>query len=160
MTLIKFPRRIYTIEEFEEARKAVTDGHKHRLRIVGSSEFKRKVKEILAFINIAGYYDFLRRYIRKISEVNGVSQLREADASIWLNFYMVENPFEGARFIIQKTEQMKSYLNGKIYYIIGELPAVKKSVDFLEKLRNNIKDKDLKMKCEVVLQQWKEAKIV
>ncbi len=128
--------------------------------MVGSSEFKRKVKEILRYIKIAEYYDFLITYIRKISEVNGISQLREADAAIWLNTYTVNNPFEGARFIIQKTEQMRSYLEGKIYYIKGETPAVSRSVAFLEELRDKIKDKKARAQCEEVLTQWKEAKIV
>lgn len=139
---------------------ALAEGHKHRLRVTGSSEFKQKVTEILAHIKTAEYYDFLRTYIRKINEVTGLSQLREADATIWLNNYMVKNPFEGARFVVQKVWQMKYYLDGDLYYISGETSAVEKSVEFLEKLRDNIKDGVLREKCEEVLRQWKEAEIV
>ena len=102
----------------------------------------------------------MRTYIRKIAEIKGLSQLREADATIWLNNYMVKNPFEGARFAIQKVWQMKYYLDGDLYYISGETSAVEKSVEFLEKLKDNIKDGVLRGKCEEVLRQWKEAKIV
>lgn len=158
--MLKFPRRIYTIREFEAARRALAEGHRHRLRVVGGPEFKRKVREILGHIKTAGYHDFLITYIRKISEVNGVSQLREADAAIWLNAYMVENPFEGARFVIQKAEQMKDYLQGNLYYIGGEMSAVNKSVAFLEELKDSIRDEELRAKCEEVLEQWKGARIV
>jgi hypothetical protein len=108
----------------------------------------------------AGYYDFLITYIRRISQVDGISQLREADATIWLNNYVIKEPFEGARFIIQKTEQMKDYLAGNLYYISRETAAIEKSIIFLERLRNNLKDEDLRSKCDGILRQWKEAKIV
>lgn len=160
MALAKFPRRIYTVREFEAAREALAEGHKHHLRVVGSPEFRKKVKEILTYIKTARYYDFLITYIRRISEVNGVSQLREADATIWLNVYMVENRFEGARFVIQKAEQMRRYLEGKMYYIKGETPAVAKSVMFLEVLSSKIKDEEVRARCEEVLKQWKGARIV
>ena len=142
------------------ARKVLAQGHKHRLRVIGGSEFKRKIKDILTHIKTAGYYDFLRTYIRKISETNGLSQLREADATIWLNTYMVENSFEGARFVIQKIEQMKQYLDGNLYYRSGETSAVEKSIEFLEKLKDRIKDEEVKSKCEEVLRKWKDAGIV
>lgn len=154
-----FPKRIYTLKEFGEARRALAEGYKHRLRVIGSPEFKKKVKDLLSYISSAGYRDFLRTYIRKISEVDGLSQLREADATIWLSSYVLENPFEGARFIIQKAEQMKSYLSGNLYYISGETSAVEKSVAFLERLRDGIKDEETRAKCEEVLKQWRGAKI-
>ena len=155
-----FPRRIYTVTEFEMARNALAQGYRHRLKLDGSLEFKNKIKTILKHIRSAGYYDFLRTYIRKLCEVKGLSQLREADATIWLNRYVVENSVEGARFIIQKTEQMKEFLDGNLYYNSGESRAVEKSIIFLEKLRTSIKDQELMVKCEEVLKNWKEAKIV
>lgn len=142
------------------ARKALEEGYKHPLKVVGSPEFKGKVEEILNLIKVAGYYDFVRTYIRKMSEISGLSQLREAEATIWLNDYVVGNPFEGARFVVQKAEQMKDYIDGKEYYIRGELSAVRKSIVFLEKLRNSIENGDLRAKCEEALRQWREARIV
>lgn len=156
----KFPRKIYTVKEFTAARQALAEGHKHHLRVIGGSEFKTNVKEILSLIKKVGYYDFLRTYIRKISEVDGVSQLRETEASIWLNNYVVANPCEGARFIIQKSEQMKRYLEGKLYYIAGERPALRKSLEFLEKLSDCIEDKCLRAKCEELLKQWTDDRVL
>lgn len=158
--MTQFPRRIYTVQEFAAARDALAEGHKHLLKVRGSDEFKVKVKEILALIKLAGYYDFLRTYIRQLSEIDGVSQLREAEATIWLNRFVVSNPFEGARFIIQKTEQMKAYLDGKLYYFGGEMAAVNRSIAFLGELKEKIKSEDLRSRCDEVLKQWKEAKIV
>ena len=135
-------------------------GHKHRLRVVGTPEFKRKVGKILALIKVAGYYDFLRTYIRRVSEVDGVSQLREADAAIWLNVYVVEDPFEGVRFVVQKAEQMRDYLDGKLYYIAGELSAVRRSIVFLEKLRDSVRDEGLRVRCEEVLKRWTEERVL
>jgi len=135
-------------------------GYKHDLSIVGSPSFKEKIKEILSLIKAADYYDFLRTYIRKISEVGGLSQLREAEATIWLSDIIAGKPCEGARFVVQKAEQMKSYIDGKEYYIRGERSAVAKSVIFLEKLVNSIEDETMRVKCEDTLRQWREAKIV
>lgn len=115
---------------------------------------------MLSLVKAADYYDFVRTYIRKISEVNGLSQLREAEATIWLNDIILANPFEGARFVVQKAEQMKDYIDGKEYYRRGELSAVRKSIVFLEKLVKSIEDEALKAKCEETLRQWREARIV
>ena len=160
IVLVNFPRRIYTLDEFDAARKAIALGKKHHLRVRGSSEFKRKVEEILVLIKVAGYSDLLRKHIRCISEVEGVSQLREADSAIWLNLYVVKEPFEGARFVIHKAEQMMYNLEGKLNYIDTELQSVKQSVEFLERLENNLKDSNLKEKCKEVLSRWKEDKVL
>lgn len=114
----------------------------------------------MAYIKAAGFYDVLRTYIRRISEVDGVSQLREADATIWLNVYMLRNRFECARFIIQKAEQMKNFLGAEQNYFVGERLAVKRSVAFLAKLKDCITDVKSKAQCEEVLRQWREARIV
>jgi len=156
----KFPRRIYTVKELLAARKSLEEGYKHQLKVVGSPVFKRKAEEILSFIKAADYYDFVRTYIRKISEISGLSQLREAEATIWLNDIVLENTFDGARFIVQKAEQMKDYIDGKEYYRRGELAAVRKSIVFLEKLVKSIEDETLRVKCEETLRQWREARIV
>jgi len=64
------------------ARRALEEGYKHTLKVVGKPEFKRKVEDMLSFVKAADYYDFVRTYIRKISEVSGLSQLREAEATV------------------------------------------------------------------------------
>lgn len=156
----KFPRRIYTVKELLAARKALDAGYKHQLKVIGSSVFKANVSEILNLIRAAGYYDFLSTYIRKISEVGGLSQLREADATIWLSDIIVNNPCEAARFVIQKAEQMKGYIDGKEYYIHGERLAVERSIVFLEKLSESVADEDMRVRCRETLRQWREAKIV
>jgi hypothetical protein len=156
----KFPKRIYTVDEYMAAREALAAGYKHRLRIDGSSEFKQKVRVILDLIKKAKYYVFLRTYIRRICEMEGISQLREAEATIWLNHNVIKNPFAGARFIIQKAEQMKSYLEGKIYYISGELSAVQKSIEFLTKLCDSLDNEELKAQCDKLLQEWTEDQVL
>ena len=55
---------------------------------------------------------------------------------------------------------MKNYLEGNLNNISGETAAIEKSITFLEKLRDNLKDEDLRAKCEEILRQWKDAKIV
>ena len=45
-----FPKRVYTVDEFERARKLVQSGHKHRLVVKGGPLFKKKVKEALKHI--------------------------------------------------------------------------------------------------------------
>ncbi|MFH0897046.1 MAG: hypothetical protein V1850_03230 [Candidatus Bathyarchaeota archaeon] len=157
--LAKFPRQIDTVSEFMTAREALAEGYKHRLRVVGDSEFKKNIEAILDLIRVAGYVEFLRTYIRSMREIEGLSQLREAEAMIWLNDYMVGNPFEGARFVIQKAEQMKGYLDGKRYYNLGEISAVRVSIVFLEKLKSSLNDEAARAQCEEVLRQWKDAKI-
>lgn len=157
---LEFPERIYTVEEFMKARECLERGYKHRLIIVGSSIFKNSVMEILALIRIAGYYDFLRTYIRQITEIDGLGQLREAEATLWLNTYVVKDAVEGARFIIQKAEQMKDYLAGKQYYEKGELSAVKKSVEFLQSLKEKKIDEGLRRKCEEALKLWTEERVL
>ena len=139
-----------------KARKCIEEGHKHRLRVIGRPGFKGKVKEILSLVRKAGYYDFLRTYIRRISEIEGVGQLREAEATIWLNNYILGNPIEGARFIVQKAHQMKAYIEGEQHYLKGEPPAIKESIVFLKKLRDKLTDEKMKALCEESIKQWTE----
>jgi len=157
---MEFPRRIYTVKEFMQARECLEKGYKHRLAIVGSKAFKEKIKKVQGLLRITDYYDFLRTYIRSLQEIEGVGQLREAEATIWLNNYLVENPVEGARFIVQKAEQMKKYLEGKQYYEKGETAAVEKSIEFLKALQDKRISEDLKMKCKEALKQWTEERIL
>ncbi len=155
-----FPERIFTQEEVEKARKLIREGHRHHLTVEGSLNFKEKVAEALELIKIAGYRPFLQTYIRSIMEVQGLSQLREADATLWANKYTVADPIEAAGFLIQKAQQMKDYLEGKLYYDTAEKRAVERRIKFLEALKNRSKDDTLKRKCEEVLKRWDESKFL
>jgi hypothetical protein len=92
--------------------------------------------------------------------VEGMGQLRETEATIWLNTYLVENPVEGARFVVQKTEQMKDYLAGREYYEKGERRAVKKSIAFLEALGQRRLSEDVKQQCAEALRQWTDGSVL
>ena len=157
---MEFPRRIYTVKEFMQARDCVKKGYRHRLKVSGSRDFKEKVKRIKSLLHTADYYDFLRTYIRCIKEIEGMGQLRETEATIWLNKYLVENPVEGARFIVQKAQQMQDYLDGKQYYDKGEMAAVKKSIEFLRVLGSKRINEDLKQQCLASLKQWTEERVL
>ena len=153
---MKFPERVYTVKEVEKARELIAKGYKHRLKVVGSPDFRSKTKEALKLIKTAKYYDFLRTYIRQIREIDGLSQLREAEATIWANKYAVADPVEAAGFIIQKAQQMKDFIEGKLYYETGEIKAVEKRIEFLETLRDRSKNQAVKKKCEENLKRWAE----
>ena len=151
-----FPKRVYTVEEVKKARELIAKGYKHRLKVVGSPDFKGKVKAALKLIKTAKHYDFLRTYIRNIREIGGLSQLREEEAAIWANNYAVADPVEAAGFIVQKAQQMKDFIEGRLYYDKGEAEAVKKRIEFLETLRDRSKDQDVKKECEENLKRWAE----
>jgi len=153
---MKFPKRVYTIKEVKKARELIAEGYKHRLKVVGSPDFKSKTKEALKLVKTAKYYDFLRTYIRQIREIDGLSQLREAEAAIWANKYAVADPVEAAGFIIQKAQQMKGFIEGKLYYDKGEIKAVEKRIEFLETLRDRSRNQAVKKKCEENLKRWAE----
>jgi hypothetical protein len=154
----KFPERIYTIQEWMKARKSIKKGFKHRLRVQGTPIFKQKVREALNLIKKAGYYNFLRTYIRQIVEINGLSQLRECEAAVWLNRYGVQDPVDAASFIIQKAWQMKEYLEGKLYYSgEAEFRAIEKRTEFLNKLKEKTKNEEIKNRCEELINQWNES---
>jgi len=153
---MRFPERVYTIKEVKRAKGLIEKGYKHRLKVVGSPEFRNKTKEALKLIRTAKHYDFLRTYIRQIREIHGLSQLREAEAAIWANKYTVADPVEAAGFIIQKAQQMKDFIEGKLYYDKGEIRAVEKRIEFLETLRDRSKNQAVKKKCEENLKRWAE----
>ena len=156
MSTMGFPERVYTVEEVKKAMKLIAKGYKHRLRVVGSQDFKRRVKEALKLIKTGKYYNFLRTYIRQIREIDGLSQLREAEVAIWANKYAVADNIEAASFIIQKAQQMKDFIEGKLYYDKGEAGAIKKRIEFLETLRDRSKDQAVKKECEENLRRWAE----
>ena len=151
-----FPNRVYTIEEVRKARALIEKGYKHDLRLDGSSDFVSKVEEALELIKTAGYYDFLRTYIRTIREIEGLSQLREQDVAIWFHVRALDDPIDDAGFIIQKTQQMKDFIEGRLYYETGEVRAVNKRIEFIEALKDKSNDPNIKKKCEENLKKWKE----
>ena len=151
-----FPERVYTKEEVKKARSLIEKGYKHTLKVKGSPDFVAKVEEALQLIKTAGYYDFLRTYIRLIREISGLSQLREEEAAIWFHVKALDDPIDDAGFIIQKTQQMKDFIEGRLYYETAEIRAVNKRIEFLETLRDKTDDPAIKSKCEEQLKRWKE----
>jgi len=161
MGQVKFPEKVFTIQEVEAARKLIEKGYKHRLKVSGSPRFKENVKEALKLIETAEHHNFLRTYIRKIVEIKGLSQLREADAAIWANNHAVADPIDAANFFIQKAQQMKDYLEGKPYFGgTAEATAVQKGIEFLKALKNKSKDNVTRKRCEKALQQWEDSKFL
>jgi hypothetical protein len=154
---VDFPKRVYTEGEVQRAKEAIERGFKHRLIIKGSPEFKKKLNQALQLIKQVGYYDFLRTYIRQIEEINGFSQLHEADAAIWATTPMLEDPVDAASYIVQKAQQMKDYVEGKLYYGVGEMASIEKRIEFLEKLKKESKDSKIKRRCEELLKQWADS---
>ncbi len=154
---MEFPKRVYTVEEVRKARELIKEGYKHRLKVSGSQKFKEKVREALSLIKTAKHYGFLRTYIKQIIEIGGLTQLREAEASIWASNYTIEDPIEAACLFIQKAYQMKDYLEGRLYYDTAEASAVKKRIEFLETLKERTKNRAIKKKCQKLLTDWKET---
>ena len=155
---MEFPKRIYTTEEVKKAGELVKKGYKHRLRVKGSPSFKQKVKQALKLVKTAGYYNFLRTYLRSIVEIDGLTQLREADAAIWANKYAVENPVDAASLFIQKANHMKEYLEGKLYFGGGaETRSVQKRIKFLRTLKKKSRKKEITEECERLLRSWSES---
>ena len=154
---MRFPKRVYTAEEVKKAVNLIGKGYKHNLEVNGSPDFRNKVEEALKLIKTAEYYDFLRTYIRQIREIDGLSQLREAEVAIWASKYAVADPIEAAGFIIQKAQQMKDFIEGRLYYETAEVRTVEKRIEFLETLRDRSEDQTVKKKCEENLKRWTET---
>jgi len=157
---MEFPERVFTEEEVKQARELIEKGHRHKLQVTGSQEFKKKITEILDLIRTAGYYEFLTTYIREIKEIEGLSQLHEADVVIWANMQMLVDPVDAASFIVQKVQQMKDYIEGRLYYGAGEMAAIEKRLEFLEKLKEKSRSKEIKQRCDELLKQWEDTKMM
>mgnify|MGYP001089986578 CR=1 FL=1 len=151
-----FPERVYTKDEVKKARELIENGYKHDLKAEGSPEFVARVEEALKLIKTAGYYEFMRTYIRVVREIEGLSQLREQEAAIWFHVKALDDPVDDAGFMIQKTQQMKDFIEGRLYYETAEIRAVNKRLEFLEALKDKTDDPDIKTKCEQQIKQWKE----
>ena len=157
---MKFPERVYTAEEVKTAKELIDKGYKHRLTVKGSLNFKQKVSQTLKLVKTAGYYEFLRTYIRQIIEIDGITQLRETEVVIWANKFAVENPVDAASLFIQKTNQMKEYIEGELYYGgTAEKRSVEKRIEFLESLKNKSEKKEVKEECERLLKMWEDSSL-
>jgi len=155
---LTYPKRVYTTNEVKEAEKLAKKGYRHRLTVKGSPDFKQKVRTALKLVKTAGYYDFLRANIKSIVEIDGFTQLRESEASIWANKYAVANPVDAASLFMQKAHHMKEFLEGKMYYGgEAERRSVEKRIEFLETLKRKTRLKDVEEECERLLKSWSEG---
>jgi hypothetical protein len=158
---LEFPERVYTEKEVKTARELVNKGYKHNLTVEGNPNFEQKVNEALDLVKTAGYYEFLRTYIRKIIEIDGLTQLRETEVAIWANKFAVENPVDASSLLIQKANHMKEYLEGELYYGgTAEKRSVEKRIQFLEVLKEKSQDESVKEECARLLQMWEDSTLV
>ncbi len=156
-----FPDRVYTEEEVKRAKALLEAGYRHRIKIEGNEDFKCKVERVLRLIEDAGFGDFFRTYIRSVKEIDGLSQLHEADAVMWANKYTVDNAVDAASFFVQKANHMREYLDGELYYGgEAEKRSAEKRKKFLETLSKNTKDENVKAECTRLLDMWKESRLV
>lgn len=156
---MEFPERVYTQEEVNRARELVRKGYKHTLSIRGSQLFKDKMDVVLELIRTADYYDFLCTYIRQIVEMEGFSQLHEADAAVWANMSTLVDPVDAASYIVQKTQQMRDYLEGNLYYGTGEMAAIEKRLEFINALKTKSNSEKIRKRCEELLKKWADTKM-
>jgi hypothetical protein len=157
---LEFPERVYTAKEVKTARELINKGYKHILTVKGSLNFKEKVHQVLELVKTAGYYEFLRTYIRQIIEIDGLTQLRETEAVIWANKFAVENPVDAASLFVQKANHMKEYIEGELYYGgMAEKRSVEKRIEFLEILKKKSRDESVKEECKRLLQMWEDSSL-
>jgi hypothetical protein len=157
---LSFPERVYTAEEVKAAKALVDQGYRHNLTVEGTADFTAKVNQALDLIKSAGYFDFLQTYIRKIMEIDGITQLRETEVAIWANKFAVENPVDFASLIVQKVYSMKEYLEGELYYGgNAEKRSVAKRMEFLVVLKEKTSDPAVQKECGRLLDLWKESSL-
>lgn len=157
---MSFPERVYTTEEVKTAKSLVDQGYKHELTVEGTPDFTEKVNHTLELIKTAGYYEFLRTYVRKIFEIDGITQLRETEVAIWANKFAVENTVDAASLFIQKAYHMKEYLEGELYYGgNAEKRTVAKRMEFLQVLKERSNDSRVKEECERLLDMWENSSL-
>ena len=155
---MSFPERVYTQAEVDTARELIEKGYKHSLVIEGSPSFKEKMRQVLDLIKTADYYEFLRTYIRGIVEMEGFSQLREADAAIWANMTLLNDLVDAASYIVQKAQQMRDYVEGRLYYEKGEMAAIEKRLEFIKALKAKSSDPSIKDRCDELLKKWEDTR--
>lgn len=154
-----FPERVYTQAEVDRARELIQEGYKHSLMIEGSPRFKDAMQQVLELIKTADYYDFLRTYIRSVLEMEGFSQLREADAAIWANMTMLDDVVDAASYLVQKAQRMRDYLEGNLYYEKGEMAAIEKRLEFLKTLKVKSGDPSIQSRCDELLKRWEDTRM-
>jgi len=158
---MSFPERVYTTEEVQAAKNLVCSGYKHNLAVEGDRPFTQKVNLALDLVKTAGYTDFLQTYIRKIFEMDGITQLRETEVAIWANKFAVDNPVDFASLLVQKAHHMKEYLDGELYYGgNAEKRSVAKRIEFLKMLKEKSADSSIKEECDRLLEMWKDSSLV
>jgi len=154
---LSFPEKVFTGKELKAARALVDKGYKHNLIVEGERAFTKKVNEALDLIRIAGYFEYLQTYIRSIKEIDGMTQLRQAEVSIWANKFAVDNPIDAASLFIQKAFSMREYLEGKLYYGgAAEKRSIAKRIEFLQALKEKSQDSEVKEECERLLGLWRD----
>jgi hypothetical protein len=157
---LSFPEKVYTGKEVKAAKLLVDQGYKHKLTVDGKSDFTRKVKEALEYIETAGYMDYLQTYIRNITEIDGMTQLRQTEVAIWANKFAVENPIDAASLFIQKAYTMEQYLDGKVYYGgRAEKRSIAKRIEFLQALKEKTTDRSVKEECDRLLGLWNDSSL-
>ncbi len=155
---MSFPETVYTAKELKEAEKLVKQGYKHNLTVQGEREWTNKVNEALELIKTAGYYEYLRTYIRRIQEIDGLTQLRETEVAIWANKFAVDNPIDAASLFVQKAYSMEEYLDSKLYYGgAAEKRSIAKRIEFLQTLKEKTVNKEVKEECARLLDLWQNS---
>jgi hypothetical protein len=157
---LSFPEKVYTGKEVKSAKALVDQGYRHKLMVEGRPDFTRKVKEALEYIETAGYLDYLQTYIRSITEIDGMTQLRQTEVSIWANKFAVDNPVDAASLFIQKAFSMQEYLDGKLYYGgQAEKRSINKRIEFLQALKEKTSDRSVKEECDRLLGLWNDSSL-
>lgn len=157
---MSFPEKVYTGKEVKAAKALVDQGYRHKLMVEGKPDFTRKVKEALEYIETAGYLDYLQTYIRNITEIDGMTQLRQTEVAIWANKFAVDNPVDAASLFIQKAYTMQEYLDGKLYYGgKAEKRSIAKRIEFLSVLKEKTSDRSVKEECDRLLGLWNDSSL-
>ena len=157
---MSFPQKIYTTKEVCAAKELINQGYKHNLSVDGSNDFETKVNQAIEYLKTAGYYDYLRTYLKEIKEIDGMTQLRETEVSVWANKFAVENPVDAASLLVQKAYSMKEYLDGELYYGgNAEKRSVVKRIEFLQILKEKTSDSAVKQECQRLLDMWAESSL-
>jgi hypothetical protein len=95
-----------------------------------------------------------------ITEIDGLTQLRETEVAIWANKFAVENAVDFASLLVQNAYHMKEYLDGELYYGgASEKRTIRKRMEFLEILKNKTQDANVEKECERLLDMWRESSL-
>ena len=149
-----FPERLMTREEIERALELIRAGYRHEIEVRGSEGFVRAVGEALRLVDLAGYGDDVRAYIRAVVEVEGFSQLRPEEATVWVNSQAARNPVLLASLLVQKALQMRFYLEGRPFYgHICEIKTTQARYEFVRKLKEKCDDERVKRLCDEILME-------